>query len=64
MHANPCEYMQEVVHHLELLAAAKGKEAYDMICEIEAAEVQADKLQDQVYELHSQLSEQYNQSNK
>ena len=58
------EYMQDVVHHLELLAAAKGKEAYDMICEIDQAKVHADKLQDQIHELHGQLSEQYNQSNK
>ena len=58
------EYMQDVVHHLALLAAAKGKEADDMICEIDQAKVHADKLQDQIHELHGQLSEQYNQSNK
>ena len=58
------EYMQDVVHHLERLAAHKGKEAYEMIRELDAAEVQADRLQDQIHELHSKLSKQYNQSNK
>jgi len=53
------EYMQEVVHHLEHLAAHKGKEAYEMIREIDQAKIEAEELDIQILKLHGKLSDQH-----